>query len=280
MENIAYYNGNYTTLEELQLPVLDRAVYFGDGVYEAMYVRNGIPYGMGDHLDRFYESLRSVKIAPPAERAEFEAFLLDLTKRLGGEGILYWQTSRGSAYRAHTFPEGAAPNLLAWFKHKKLADPRAPFRLMTTEDRRYSFCHVKTLNLILNVMAAEEAKENGCDEAVFVRDGIVTEGAHTNIHLLKDGALITHPLDCHILPGTVRRQLIRLCGSLRIPVMERAFAPEEMETADEILVTSSTSFIRRASVLNRAPVGGHALPLYDALLSAYLADVAAVCGEN
>lgn len=280
MENIAYYNGKYTTIEELRIPVLDRAVYFGDGVYEAMYVRNGIPYGMGDHLDRFYESLRAVRIAPPMERTAFEAFLADLTKRLGGEGILYWQASRGSGYRAHVFPEGAAPNLLAWFKHKKLADPRTPFRLMTMEDRRYSFCNVKTLNLILNVMAAEEAKEKGCDEAVFIRDGLVTEGAHTNIHLLKDGALITHPLDCRILPGTVRRQLIRLCGGLHIPVVERAFTPEEMAASDEVLVTSATTLIRRADTLDSLPVGGRALPLYEALLSAYLADIAAVCGGN
>ncbi len=279
MDNIAYYNGNYTTLEELKLPVLDRAVYFGDGVYEAMYVRRGIPYGMDDHLDRLYGSLQAVKIAPPMERAAFEAFLNDFAKRLGGEGVLYWQVTRGSGYRAHTFPQGAQPNLLAWFKHKELADPRAPFRLMTADDRRYSFCNVKTLNLILNVMAAEEAKENGCDEAVFVRDGFVTEGAHTNIHLLKDGALITHPLGCHILPGTVRRQLLRLCAKLHVPVAERAFTPEEMAAADEILITSSTSFIRRASVLNGAPAGGRAPALYEALISAYLADVAAVCGE-
>jgi len=274
MENIAYYNGKYAPLEELTLPVLDRAVYFGDGVYEAAYFRNGKPYALDDHLRRFRNSLAMVKIGYPcADEAELVSVIRTLCSKIDGDGIVYWQTSRGTAPRTHVFPGNGKSNLLAWAKGKPLGDVRVPMTLVTTGDVRYKMCNVKTLNLMPNILAAQYAKDMGCDEAVFIRDGFVTEGAHTNIHIIRDGRIITHETDELILPGTVRLQMLRLCEKLGIPVDERPFTPDELMSADEVLITSSTSFIRRAASVDGKPVGGRNSELYEKLISAYIDDV-------
>jgi len=280
MDNLAYYNGTYAPLEELTLPVLDRAVYFGDGVYEAAYFRNGKPFALGDHMRRLENSLRMVKIGYPVSgEAELVSIIRGLCERVGGEGIVYWQVSRGTAPRGHVFPDSAVPNLLAWAKRKPLGDIRRPLTLITVPDIRYHMCNVKTLNLMPNIMAAQSAKDAGCDEAVFVRDGFVTEGAHTNVHIIKDGRIVTHENGSLILPGTVRGQLLSICGRLGIGVEERAFTVDEMLSADEVLITSATSFIKRACSLDCHAVGGRASALYERLASEYLAMAARECGE-
>jgi len=271
MNNIAYYNGTYAPLEELTIPALDRAVYFGDGVYEAAYFRNGRPFALDDHLKRFKNSLGFVKIAYPTEsEEELEKILRGLCDKIGGEGIVYWQTSRATAPRNHAFPENAKSNLLAWAKHKPLGDFTAPIKLMTMDDIRYKMCNVKTLNLMPNIMASQAAKESGCDEAVFVRDGLVTEGSHSNIHIIKDKKIITHENGSLILPGTVRSHLLRVAEKLGIAYEERPFAPEEMYTADEVLVTSATTFFRHACELNGRAVGMRDNETYMQLVGEYM----------
>ncbi|MBR5012196.1 MAG: aminotransferase class IV, partial [Clostridia bacterium] len=192
----------------------------------------------------------------------------------------YWQVSRGTAPRAHVFPADRTSNLLAWAKAKPLGDLRIPMSLITVSDVRYFMCNVKTLNLMPNIIAAQAAKAAGCDEAVFVRDGFVTEGAHTNIHIIKDGCIITHENGPLILPGTVRLQMLRICDRLGIPYIERPFTPDELFSADEVLITSSTSFIRRAASVDGVSVGGRAAAIYESLIGAYEADVALVCGRR
>jgi len=270
MKNLAYYNGKYAPLEELTVPALDRAVYFGDGVYEAAVFVGGVPFGMGDHLARFERSMGFVKIAKPMELDEVDAVVRELCRQVGGEGIVYWQATRGTAPRTHTFPENVPSNLLAWAKSKPIGDVSKKLTLITQPDIRYKMCNVKTLNLMPNVMASQAAKDAGCDEAVFVRDGYVTEGSHTNMHIIKEGKLITHPNCELILPGTVRKQMLELCAKLGIEVIERPFTVDEMKDADEVLITSSTSFIRSASTLDGAPIGGRAADVVERLLSAYI----------
>ena len=126
-------------------------------------------------------------------------------------------------------------------------------------------------------MASNRAKEAGCAEAIFVRDGRVTEGSHSGVHILKDGKFITPPLDQYILPSIARSHLILLCGQLGIPVEERIFTPDELESADEILTASTTAICRRATTLNGKPVGGRAIPLYEKLRDAYLTMIDECC---
>ena len=130
-------------------------------------------------------------------------------------------------------------------------------------------CEVKTLNLIPNVLANERAKECGADEAVFVRNGLVTEGSHTNVHILKDGVLYTHPTDRYILPGVTRAILLGLCKGCSIPVSEQAFAKDALFSADEVLITSSTLGVRRAETIDGIAVGGRDEARYQRILQAY-----------
>lgn len=273
----AYYNGSILPLEELTIPASDRAVYFGDGVYDVAYGQNGKFFRLEDHLNRFYNSCRLLEInftmSPEELLAEFDRLLALLDD--SSSFIVYWQASRGSADRDHPYPDNAQANLFAYIKTKKLNVDDCG--VITVPDIRYSLCNVKTINLIPNVMASNKAKEAGCAEAIFIRGDRVTEGSHSGVHLLKDGRFITPPLDQYILPSIARSHLILLCGQLGIPVEERIFTPEELENADEIITASTTAICRRASALNGKPVGGRAIPLYEKLRDAYLKMIDECC---
>lgn len=189
MPAIGWYNGTVGPLDEMKVPMLDRAVCFGDGCYEACLANGVRAFAIEKHLDRFYRSLSLLRIPFSVDREALGATLSECLAAAGEDcAVLYWQVSRATAPRTHAFPvNGAKPNLMITVTPKTLLPDERTVRLITAEDIRYSMCHVKTLNLIPNVLASERAKENGADEAVFVRGGFVTEGAHTNVHILKDG---------------------------------------------------------------------------------------------
>ena len=271
MKNIAYYNGKTAPIEEMMIPMNDRVCYFGDGVYEAVFTRRHRPFALEDHIDRFFNSCDLLRIPRPMEKKELAALLLELVEKVDSpEQILYWQATRATAPRSHAFPKDGKPNLWINAQEGKLSDPSVPWDLITVEDTRFFHCNIKTLNLIPNVMAAQAAKEAGCHGAVFHRGDIVTEGSHSNISILKDGAFITHPLDCYILPGITRAHLIRLCRQLNIPVEERAFTLQEMMDADEVIVSSSGTPCIRAASIDHKPVGQKARELFLSLQNAYL----------
>ena len=143
-------------------------------------------------------------------------------------------------------------------------------RLITVEDTRFFHCNIKTLNLIPSVMASQKAKEHGCQEAVFHRGDRVTECSHSNCHILKDGRLITAPLDNLILPGIARAHLLRICERLGVPVDERPFTLAELFAADEVLVTSSSKFCMSACEIDGKPAGGKAPELVAKLQAAVM----------
>lgn len=142
-------------------------------------------------------------------------------------------------------------------------------KLMTMEDVRHHILNVKTLNLLPNVLAAQAAKEKGCNEVVFHRGSRVTEGFHSNILMIKGGALCSPPLDNLILPGITRKHLIQIAGQLGIPVKEDVITLEELFDADEVLVTSSGDLCNAATELDGKPVGGRAPEILHALQKAY-----------
>lgn len=271
MPAIGYYNGTVGLLDRMQIPMNDRAVYFGDGCYEACFAQNGRLCFADAHLDRFYRSLEALRIPFSMTR---EQLLSEIGRCLAAadepDVSLYWQVTRGTDRRHHTFPDGEIlPNLLITATPKPVRLDDAPMRLVTAPDVRYRLCHIKTLNLIPNILAIQNAKDAGADEAVFVRDGFVTEGSHTNIHMLKDGVLYSHPADECILPGVTRGVLLKLCMRLGIPVSEKPFTVEQMRSADEVLISSSLLGVRTASAIDGAPVGGKAAETVGAIRDAY-----------
>ena len=271
MKVLGYYNGVCGPLEEMTVPMNDRACYFGDGVYEAAMARNGVIFGLDEHMDRLFNSAGLLDIQIPYTKKELADILYDLLGKMDDSEIfIYWQISRGTAMRKHEFPEaGVTANLWITMKPGSCKEPDSSLKLITVEDTRFFHCNIKTLNLLPNVMASQKAVAAGCDEVVFHRGDIVTECAHSNVTILKDGVFKTHPTDHFILPGITRMHLIQECKKLLIPVDETPFTLEELFDADEIIVSSTSKLCSAACELDGKPVGGKDTALLRKLQESY-----------
>ena len=174
----------------------------------------------------------------------------------GTTHFVYWQVTRGINDRNHVYPEGMPGKLWVMIRPNHLNDPDVPIKLVTAPDTRFYHCNIKTLNLIPSVIAAQDAARRGVQETVFHRDGIVTECAHSNVSILKDGVFYSHPNDELILRGIAKTHMIGACYRLGITVMEKPFTLEDLRAADEIIVTSSSNFCLHACELDGVPAGG------------------------
>lgn len=269
MKPILYYDGTLFAQGEPALPFSDRSVYFGDAVYDACLVKDGIPYLLDRHIARFFDGMKKLSLTPPKEAATLHSLLRDLCRRSECEiAFLYFQASRCADVRRHFFTDTDTSRLMVTVNEFPKPKENAVFRLILEKDRRYEYCNIKTTNLLPAVLASEKAKKHGADEAVFVRGGIVTECAHSNISILKNGVLFTHPTDCHILPGIARERLIDACKGLKIPVCEHPFGVKALLDADEIFITSTSKICVRAS-----HVAGHPAGMRDGALAARIVDV-------
>ena len=257
MKNLGYYNGKIGELEEMSIPMNDRVCWFGDGVYDAGPCRNYHIFAIDEHIDRFFNSAALLDIVMPVTKQELKDLLNDLVKKVDtGDLFVYYQVTRGTGIRDHAFTEGPG-NLWVMLKPAKISDGLEPIKLITVEDTRFFHCNIKTLNLIPSVMATQKAKEAGCQEAVFYRPGgRVTECAHSNVHIIKDGKLFTAPTDNLILPGIARAHLIRMCKKLGIAVSETPYTLDDLFAAEEVLVTSSSNLCLHANEIDGRPVGG------------------------
>lgn len=255
------------------IPMNDRAVYFGDGVYDMAYVRHKVCFALQDHIDRFLNSCDLLKLPIQLSRDELTSLLNRLTGMLDDDledAMLYFQLSRGTAMRSHVFPDpSVGPNLLVFLKGF-VPQPGRELRLITVEDTRFAHCNIKSLNLIPNVLASQKAKEAGCDESVFYRGDHVMECAHSGLSVLTHGTLVTTPLSEWILPSITRKHLLRICAENGIPVEERMYTVREMMDADEVIVTSSLTLFSRVYQIDNQAVGGRDLPLFTKIYDAYL----------
>lgn len=256
MKNLGYYNGKIGLIEEISAPITDRAFYFGDGVYDAVMCRNNIPYLLSHHVNRIYKNASLLSIVPPATREELSLLITELASRVEGEEkFIYFHISRGSGIRNHEFT-ATKGNLCIMIKPQKIENVYKKMDICSTKDIRFQMCNIKTLNLIPSVLCAQNAKNNKCEESVFVRDGYVTECSHSNISILKNGKLITAPADCHILPGVTRANLILSAKKHNIEVIEKRYTLAELTTADEIIVTSSSKMAKGVKAVDGKNVGG------------------------
>ena len=264
MKHLGYYNGAYGEVEEMTIPMNARVCWFGDGVYDASYSRNGNIFAIDEHIDRIYNSASLLRINIKETKEEMKAILLDMLSKMDtDENFVYWQVTRGTAMRDHPFPKDADSNLWIMMYPKKIAPKTKTLTAITRPDTRFLHCNIKTLNLIPSVIGAQEAKENGCDETIFHRDGIVTECSHCNVHILKDGIFRTHPADNLILPGIARAHLIKACKKLGITVDETPFTLDELFDADEVIISSSSLLGLRTTTVDGKAVGGRAGELFE-----------------
>ncbi|HIX84540.1 MAG TPA: aminotransferase class IV [Candidatus Megamonas gallistercoris] len=258
MKNLGYYNGKYDLIENMMIPMSDRVHWFGDGVYDATCARNYKIMSLDEHIDRFFRSAELLNINLGFTKKYLADLLQSLVNKLDeGDLFVYWQVTRGGkGLRSHCYSSEEKANLWITVTPEKVTKIDKKFKLTMMEDKRYQYCNIKTLNLIPSVLAAQKAKEKGCDETVFYRGDIVTECAHSNIHILKDGKFITHPADEYILPGIARAHLIEACYALNIPVEQRPVTLAELFNADEVIVSSSGDLCNSAYELDGRVIGG------------------------
>ena len=273
MENLGYYNGTVDLIENIRIPMTDRVCYFGDGVYDATYAHNHKIFDLKNHIDRFFNSAGLMRMDIGMSKEEVGALLEEMVKKVDAQTqFVYWQVTRGSEIRNHAWKDGIKGNLWIMIKPASITDLSQKIKVISREDTRFLHCNIKTLNLLPSVLAAKEAEEAGCQECIFHRGDIVTECAHSNVSILKDGVLKTHPTDHLILPGIARIHLIAMCKELGIPVDECNYTIKELMDADEVIVHSSGTFAVGVESVDGIPVGGKAPELLKKLQDALTAD--------
>ncbi len=245
-ETLANWNGEEMPLSEVRVSVLDRGFLFGDGVYEVLRVYQGQPFLEAEHLDRFRRSLGKISIDCDVDRL-IERMRTTLQRSGVQEGQVYMQVTRGAAPRTHRFPAGeVSPNELIYVERLE-ADPYATARevgaaAITVPDLRWKRCDIKSVNLLANCLAAQQAAEHDCVEALLVdAEGIITEASHSSVFGVRGGAVLTSPLSPSILPGITRGLVTNLAARCDIPVEETSFAAADIPVLDELFLTGTTS---------------------------------------
>jgi D-alanine transaminase len=282
MARIAYVNGRYRPLAGEAIALEDRGYQFADGVYEVIKVLAGRPRDLERHLDRLQRSLAALEIAAPMSRAALTSVLFETLRRNRlRDALLYVQVTRGTAPRNHVYPKQARPSLVV--TARKPGFPSARERaegvgVITLPDLRWGRCDIKSISLLPNVMARQQAAAAGCREAWLVdQAGRVTEGSASNAYIVDQGGrLVTHPLSERILGGITRSVVLELARADGIPVVERPFSVAEAQAAREAALSSTSSMLLPVTAIDERTVGnGHPgsvvrrlLELYDGHLQA------------
>lgn len=257
MKNLGYYNGHYDELSNMKVDYNDRGCFFGDGIYDVAYCYNKRIFALEEHIDRFFDAADYINIDLNIKKEDLKDLIYDLIGKVNeGNLIIYWQATRGSMIRDHSYPDGIKSNLWISIKQGTLRDIYRPVKVIFYDDIRHQLCNIKSLNLLPNVIAIHEAEKRGACEVIFHREGRVTECAHSNVSILKRGELITPPADNLILAGTCRKHLINIAKSLDIKVKEKKIYMEDILGADEIILTAAGSLAIEVSKVGIYDVGG------------------------
>ena len=245
MPETVYLNGSYIPYDQARVSVEDRGMLFADGIYEVIRAYGGRLFEAEAHLERLVASAAEVRLpVPPLE--EIRAAMAGVMSRSGLEDCsVYIQVTRGAAGpRTHALPAGVSPTLFVVARPVPRPDPahvRDGAAAITVPDRRWHMCHVKSVGLLLNTLAKQAALEAGAQEAIFVRDGVVTEGSATNCFAVFGGVVTTHPEGPHILAGITRQVLLDICRTDGIPHREEPFLISRLHAADEAFVSGTNS---------------------------------------
>ena len=274
MPDIGFVNGRFMPLEEATVPVEDRGFQFGDGVYEVIRTYHGKPFQLDAHLIRFERSAGAIDLPLPWILQQWAAHVQEGVRRSGyAESKVYLQLTRGAAPRDHAFPASVKPTAVMTVRELKPMDPTrqaAGVAVMTMDDWRWGRCDIKSVNLLPNVMARQKAAQAGAFEAIFVRHGQVTEGAVSNVMIVKAGRVLTAPGGEQILSGVTRTLVLELARKEGLPVEERFVSREELLHADEVFLTSTTIEVLPVIRVDGGPVGsGKPGPVTQKLQAAF-----------
>jgi D-alanine transaminase len=259
-----YLNGDFLHQDEAKISVGDRGFVFGDGVYEVTRVVNGTFFKEKEHLERLKKGLAGLKIDVSNslidEIPEISRELIKENGQQNGEASVYLQITRGSAWpRTHTFPEpDVEPTVYlsssTFTPHTELH--QSGVDTITVADIRWTRCNLKTVNLLPNTLAKQQAKEMGVNSAIMIRDGVVTESPNANIFGVKDGVLFTYPATSYILDGITRNVVLDIAKELSIPVCLNPIRQEEILHLDELFFSGTTTDIQPIIKIDDKEISG------------------------
>lgn len=253
-------NGDILERSEVVVDLEDRGYQFGDGVYEVIRVYDGKLFTGEEHVERLFASAGKIKLEIPFSREEVLSLTRELIRENGVKlGSVYMQVTRGTASRSHIFPDPSRTKGVFTAYSTEVPRPEKALEngvaAITADDIRWLRCDIKSLNLLPNVLAKQEAADQGCYEAILHRSGTVTEGSSSNVYIVKDEKVITHPATNLILNGITRQVVLKLCAENNILFAEEEYRVEELLQADEIFITSTTSEIMPVVKVDGIQVG-------------------------
>lgn len=277
-------NGDLIERSEAKVDIEDRGYQFGDGVYEVIRVYNGKMFTADEHLERLLDSGKKIELNIPYSKDQLKQMLLEMiAKNQLDLGIVYMQFSRGTSPRNHAYPGAdVAPVLTAYTREttRPVESMRNGVKAILIEDIRWLRCDIKSLNLLGNIMAKQKAAQSGCFEAIQHRGDTVTEGSSSNIAIVKDGTLYTHPATNLILNGITRRKINEICRENGIALEESAFTKEDLLAADEVFMSSTSAEITPITEIEGKPVGnGSPGPITNKLQNLFEEAIEKQCGS-
>ena len=278
MDNISlvYLNGEFIRPEKATISAFDRGFIFGDGVYEVIPVFGGRAFRLPQHLARLKANLAATRISNPLSNQAWQELLTRLIAGFDDQDqSIYLQVTRGVAKRDHSFPADTQPTVFAYAQNTQYPDQATVehgITAITLEDYRWQHCDIKAIALLPNVMLRQQATEQGAAEAILLRDGMLTEGAASNIFVVKDNQLLTPAKGPSLLPGITRDLILELAKQHGIACQERAITRTELFEADELWLSSSTKEILPLIQLDDMTIAnGQPGALYKQMLTLYRA---------
>ncbi len=247
MPNFVYLNNKYIQFKDAKIPIEDRGFQFSDSVYEVVKVINNKLLDFDFHMRRLKYSTKELKFNFKLEKKFLNKIFLNLIKKNNlSNGIIYLQITRGTQPREHAYKKNLKPNIIIYTAKKKFNLPNKNYRgykAITYPDIRWGRPDIKTTSLLANILAASEATKKGAYETILIKDKKITEAAHSNVWIVKDDKIITHPANKDILKGVTRTVLINIITSLGLKLIEKEFSLKDLYKSDEVFITSSGSLI-------------------------------------
>jgi len=281
--DIAWLSGTYLPKDEAHLSLEDRGAMFADGVYEVVRAFGGRLFEAEAHHNRLCQSMAGIGMATGPHSDELVAVSEELLGRNGlRDAQVYWQVTRGASVRSHIFDAQLSPTVfaIAYPAPALEAMPQdKPLPAVTAEDERWTNCWIKSLMLLPSTLARTRAAEQGATEAILHRDGIVTEGATSNVFIVRGGQVVTRAADRFILNGITRRVLVDIATRAGRRVEQRTFTLEELREADEVFIASTTRNVLPIGSVDGQPIGsGEVGPITRVLQRAFVELIEARCG--
>ena len=270
MPKIVYLNSKFVKFRDAKIHIEDRGLQFSDSVYEVVAFYNQQLVDFEFHIKRLKYSLKELKIKYVVNKDKLKKIfnkIINLNKLKNG--IVYLQITRGVQPRDHSYKNNLIPNLIIYTINKKFNLPNKNFKgekAITYKDLRWKRRDIKTVSLLANVLAKKEAVRKNAYEAILIDNGKITEATASNVWIVKNNKLITHPANTDILKGITRESIKKIIKTNKLQLDEKNFTIKQLYNADEVFITSSTNLVTPitkidSKIINKGKIGDISLQL-------------------